>query len=104
MPRKISPEQAEHRAKLAELQRLKAEQRQADAPIRESRRKLTQRLNGLLSKLRKHNSKLRSEVHHNAYSQGLFGLKIARYEAFEAEARSQFNATLVDLLLFDSLH
>ena len=104
MRRKITPEQAELRAKLAELKALNAAHREAEAPLRLARAKLAQSLNGYLSRVQRHADKVAKTIYKSASNFNLYGWHVECAEADLRTAEAEFNTALVNLQTFDELH
>jgi hypothetical protein len=104
MPRRISPEQAELRVKLAELKARRAAQADAERPLREARKALAQSLSGHLSRVRRHADKVIKAHARDSYSNGLYRWNAERHEADLSAAEKRFRTALVALQLFDVQH
>ena len=102
MPRRITPEQAELHAKLAQVKALKAAQTDAERPLRRARAKLAQRVSGFQSTLTRATERLSKALHKEGYHGMRFMSQTPEHQM--QDARRRFDSALVDLQTFDALH
>ena len=107
MARRITEADRELRAQIKALEAAvkadKAEQRATEAPIREARRRLSDSLNGLRSKVLKWTGKVAQTL--EAVARGdPSGYRLTEYEGYLKGATAKFQARLTELQLFDLAH